>query len=284
MVDNHENWDIEIVPSTGLLDISWRELWEYRDLIILFVKRDLTATYKQTILGPIWFFIQPVFTTLMYLVVFGNIANIPTDGMPKILFYLSGITVWNYFQESLIKTSETFITNQSLFGKVYFPRLAAPISIVISGLLKFFIQFVLFLMIWLYYLIQPGYQIHPNFTVVLLPFYILLMSGLGFGCGILISSLTTRYRDLRFLIQFAIQLLMYATPIVYPLSIVPEKYQWLMVMNPVTNITEALRYSFTGNGHFSCVHLVYSTFFVVIILLVGILIFNKVEKNFMDTI
>lgn len=284
MVDNEEVWDIEIVPATGLFEIDWRELWQYRDLILLFVKRDLTATYKQTILGPIWFFIQPILTTAMYVIIFGNIANISTDGMPKILFYLSGITIWNYFQECLIKTSETFISNQGLFGKVYFPRLASPISIVISGLLKFMIQFGLFLLVWLYFLLRSESAIHPNWTIAFLPFYILLMSGFGFSCGILISSLTTKYRDLRFLIQFGIQLLMYATPVVYPLTIVPEKYQWIMLLNPVTSIIEAFRYAFTGHGVSPINYLTYSTLITIFSLLFSIMIFNRVEKNFIDTV
>ncbi|MCF2446190.1 ABC transporter permease [Dyadobacter sp. CY345] len=284
MAENKDVWDIEIVPATGLFEIDWRELWQYRDLILLFVKRDLTATYKQTILGPIWFFIQPILTTAMYVIIFGNIANISTDGMPKILFYLSGITIWNYFQECLIKTSETFISNQGLFGKVYFPRLAAPISIVISGLLKFLIQFALFLLVWLYFLLRLESAIHPNWTITFLPCYILLMSGFGFSCGIFISSLTTKYRDLRFLIQFGIQLLMYATPVVYPLNIVPEKYQWIMLLNPVTSIIEAFRYSFTGQGVFSINYLIYSALITIFSLLFSIMIFNKVEKNFIDTV
>jgi len=284
MIENEEDWDIEIVPTTGLFEIDWRELWQYRDLILLFVKRDLTATYKQTVLGPIWFFIQPIMTTLMYVIIFGNIAQISTDGMPKILFYLSGITVWNYFQECLMKTSETFIANQSLFGKVYFPRLAAPISIVISGLLKFSIQFGLFLIVWLYHLTQTESAIYPNRTILFLPFYILLMSGFGFSCGILISSLTTKYRDLRFLIQFGIQLLMYATPVVYPLALVPEKYRWLILLNPVASIIEAFRYSFTGKGNLSIDQLIYSVVTITIGLFFSVLIFNKIEKNFIDTV
>lgn len=285
MNEEQEKWDMEIISTTGLFEINWRELWQYRDLVLLFVRRDLTATYKQTILGPLWFFIQPILTTTMYIIVFGKIANLSTGGLPKILFYLAGITIWNYFQESLTKTSETFITNQNLFGKVYFPRLAVPISLVISGLIKFFIQFVLFLLVWLYFLFDDdNVSIHPNNTLFLFPVYILVMSGLGFSYGILISSLTTKYRDLRFLIQFGIQLLMYATPVVYPLQIVSEKYQWLLLLNPVAIIIEAFKYGFTGHGYFSCSVLGYSVVFTMLNLFFSILIFNRVEKTFVDTV
>jgi len=284
MCKKKDEWDLEIVSKTKVFDLNLHELWQYRDLILLFVRRDLTTTYKQTLLGPLWFFIQPILMTMMYVLIFGKIANISTGGMPKILFYLGGITIWNYFQECLTKTSETFISNQNLFGKVYFPRLAAPISIVISGLIKFGIQFVLFLFVWLYFLNQSDEAIQPNITIVLLPLYLLLMSGLGFSYGILISSLTTKYRDLRFLIQFGIQLLMYATPVVYPLEIVQQKYQWIILLNPVACITEAFKYSFTGYGYFSIIYLIYSTLFMFVSLFFSIIIFNKVEKTFMDTV
>ena len=285
MNDEQEKWDMEIVSTTGLFEVNWHELWQYRDLILLFVRRDLTTTYKQTILGPLWFFIQPILTTTVYIIVFGKITNLSTGGLPKVLFYLAGITIWNYFQESLVKTSETFITNQNLFGKVYFPRLAVPISLVISGLIKFFIQFALFLVVWLYFLFEDdNLLIHPNNTLFLFPLYILVMSGLGFSYGILISSLTTKYRDLRFLIQFGIQLLMYATPVVYPLQIVSEKYQWLLLLNPVAVIIEAFKYGFTGHGYFSFPVLIYSLLFTMLNLFFSILIFNRIEKTFVDTV
>ena len=285
MNDEQEKWDMEIVSTTGLFEVNWHELWQYRDLILLFVRRDLTTTYKQTILGPLWFFIQPILTTTVYIIVFGKITNLSTGGLPKVLFYLAGITIWNYFQESLVKTSETFITNQNLFGKVYFPRLAVPISLVISGLIKFFIQFALFLVVWLYFLFEDdNVLIHPNNTLFLFPLYILVMSGLGFSYGILISSLTTKYRDLRFLIQFGIQLLMYATPVVYPLQIVSEKYQWLLLLNPVAVIIEAFKYGFTGHGYFSFPVLIYSLLFTMLNLFFSILIFNRIEKTFVDTV
>ena len=277
-------WDLEIVPVSGVFDINWREIWQYRDLIALFVRRDIVATYKQTILGPIWFFVQPILTTLTYVIIFGNVAGISTGGIPKILFYLAGITLWNYFHECLLKTSETFIQNQNLFGKVYFPRLAVPLSIVISSLFKFFIQFGLFLVAWGYFIAQPESGVHPNITLLLFPLYILLMSGLGFGFGVLISSLTTKYRDLRFLIQFGVQLLMYGTPIVYPLAIAPEKYRWLLLANPITSVVEAFKYSFLGEGYFSWLGLAYSFVFMVVCLVLSIVVFNRVEKTFMDTV
>lgn len=282
--DDNEPWDLEIEPSSGFFDLNWREIWQYRDLIALFVRRDIVATYKQTILGPIWFFVQPILTTLTYVVIFGNVAGISTGGIPKILFYLAGITLWNYFQECLMKTSDTFILNQNLFGKVYFPRLVAPISIVISNLFKFFIQLSLFIAAWIYFLARPESNVHPNSTLLLFPFYLLLMSGLGFSFGVLISSLTTKYRDLRFLIQFGVQLLMYGTPIVYPLAIVPEKYRLLLLANPITSVVEAFKYSFLGEGYFFWIGLGYSFVFMVVCLLLSILVFNRVEKTFMDTV
>jgi lipopolysaccharide transport system permease protein len=279
-----DHWDLEIQPESGFFDLNWRELWQYRDLILLFVRRDIVSTYKQTILGPLWFFVQPILTTLTYVIIFGNIAGISTGGVPKLLFYLAGITLWNYFQECLMKTSDTFILNQNLFGKVYFPRLAVPISIVISNLFKFLIQLALFLVAWMYFLLQADSTIQPNATLLLFPFYILLMSGLGFSFGTLISSLTTKYRDLRFLIQFGVQLLMYGTPIVYPLEIVPDKYRLLLLANPITSVVEAFKYSFLGQGYFSWFGLGYSLIFMVICLLLSILVFNRVEKTFMDTV
>lgn len=278
-----EHWDLDIEPDSGIFDLNFRELWQYRDLIALFVRRDIVATYKQTILGPIWFFIQPILTTLTYVIIFGNVAGISTGGVPKILFYLAGVTLWNYFQECLMKTSDTFILNQNLFGKVYFPRLAVPISIVVSNLFKFFIQFGLFLVAWIYFF-STGSQIQPNLSLLLLPVYILLMSGLGFSFGVLISSLTTKYRDLRFLIQFGVQLLMYGTPVVYPLAIVPEKYRLLLLANPITSVVEGFKYSFLGEGYFSWGGLGYSLGFMVVCLLLSIVVFNRVEKTFMDTV
>lgn len=275
-----------ITPKKHLLDVNLKEIWSYRDLLFLFVRRDFVSVYKQTVLGPIWFFIQPLFTTLIFTLIFGKLASIPTDGLPQILFYMCGITCWNYFAECLNKTSNTFTMNAGIFGKVYFPRLVLPMSIVISNLFKFFIQFLLFVGFLIYYL-NNGANIHPNLHILLLPFFLILMAGLGFGFGILISSLTTKYRDFQFLIMFGVQLFMYATPIVYPLSLAKEKlgtYSWIALANPMTSIIEAMKYAFLGQGEFNWMYLGYSTIFMLILLFVGVITFNKVEQNFMDTV
>lgn len=281
--NSEERWDLIIKPKPSVLTIGINQLWRYRDLLLLFVKRDFVSVYKQTILGPLWFVLQPVLTTITFLIIFGNIAKIPTDGMPPVLFYLSGIILWNYYAECLTKTSDTFITNAGIFGKVYFPRLIVPLSIVLSNLIRFSIQFILFLCFWIYYYFI-GSGIHLSYTIVFFPILIFLMAGHGFALGIIISSLTTKYRDLRFLIQFGVQLLMYASPIVYPLSSVPEKYHWVLLMNPMTSIIETFKYSFLGVGVFNLYHLLFNLISLIIILFLGLLLFNKVEKSFMDTV
>ena len=279
-----EHWDIVIEPQSSLLSINFKEVWKYRDLLLLLVRRDFVAFYKQTILGPLWFFIQPLLTTAMYFIVFTKVAGIKTDDTPPMLFYLAGVTCWNYFSESLTKTADTFIANASIFGKVYFPRLVIPLSIVLSNLIRLFIQFLLFLGMWLFYLFTTD-MVHPHWDVMLLfPFLILLMAALALGLGIIFSSLTTKYRDLRFLLTFGIQLLMFATPVVYPLSLASEKYKWLIVANPFTAIIETFRYAFLGKGDFNWLYLGYSTLVTIVILFLGTMIFNKVEKNFMDTV
>ena len=275
-----------ILPKKNLLDVNLKEIWQYKDLLFLFVRRDFVATYKQTILGPLWFIIQPIFTTVIFTLIFGKLASIPTDGLPPILFYMCGITCWNYFSESLSKTSNTFTSNANIFGKVYFPRLIIPISIIISNMVKFFIQGFLFLLVFTYYYFN-GFPITPNIIIAILPFLLLLMAGLGLGFGILISSLTTKYRDFQFLVVFGVQLFMYATPVVYPLSLAKEKlgsYSWIAFANPMSSIVEAMKYAFLGQGQFSWYHLGYSFIFMSILLTVGIIIFNKVEQNFMDTV
>lgn len=272
-----------IDPPAGWFSLNLREVWRYRDLLLMLVHRDFVSLYKQTILGPLWFLIQPIMTTLMFTLVFKNIAGISTDGLPAILFYLAGITCWGYFSESLTKTSETFTSNTNIFGKVYFPRIIVPLSIVVSNLLKFAVQFSLFLVFMLYYQIS-GYEIGLNVVALWFPLLIVLMASLGLGMGMIISSLTTKYRDLRFLLQFATQLAMYATPVIYPASTLPEKYQWIIQLNPLTPILEAFRYGFLGAGQFSVLHLAYSTAFAAVIMLVGTLMFNRVEKTFMDTV
>ena len=277
-------WQIEIRPQPRFLEFNLKEIWRYRDLLTLLVRRDFVAFYKQTILGPLWFFIQPLLTTAMYFIIFTRVARLSTDGVPPMLFYLAGITCWNYFSESLTKTSETFIANANIFGKVYFPRLIIPLSIVLSSLIRLGIQFLLFLALWLYYLLVVK-SIEPNWwALALLPLLIILMAALGLGLGIIFSSLTTKYRDLRFLLTFGIQLAMFATPVVYPLSLAPEKYKWLIVANPFTAIIETFRYAFLGKGDMNWVYLGYSAGITVGILIIGMLIFNKVEKNFMDTV
>lgn len=279
-----EQWDKITKPKRHLFDLNLLEIVKSKDLLFLFVKRDFIAIYKQTILGPLWFFIQPILTTLIFTVVFGKIAGISTDGLPRILFYLSGITFWNYFSECLIKTSNTFIENQNIFGKVYFPRLILPISIVCSSLLKFGIQFLLFLVIWIYYLYHHEYTIEPNLYIVLFPLLIVLTGLLSLGIGIIITSITTKYRDFRFLIQFGIQLWMYATPIIYPLSSLSGNLQTMAMINPMTSVIETFKFSFLGEGVFSWLHVGYTALFTLITLIFGIVLFNKTEQNFMDTV
>jgi len=278
-----EKWDIIIKPETSLFDINFMEIWRYRDLLIMFVKRDIITFYKQTILGPLWFFIQPLFTTFMFMVVFGGLAGISTNGLPQGLFYMAGILCWNYFSDCLNRTSTTFKENQQIFGKVYFPRVVVPLSIIISNLVRFGIQFVLFLAFYAYYLLQ-GVSIQPTEGALLFPFLIIIMAGLALGFGMIITALTTKYKDLTFLVQFGVQLWMYATPIIYPLSSAPEKYRWLIIANPMTAVVETFKYGFLNQQPFELYHLLYSAGFMIVILFTGILVFNKVERGFMDTI
>jgi len=279
-------WNLIIEPHGGPFNLKLGEVWQYRDLLEMYIKRDIVTFYKQTILGPVWFLIQPVFTTIIYIFVFGGLAGIPTDGIPMALFYLSGITLWNYFSESLTRTSDTFLTNQNVFGKVYFPRLVVPLSITITGLLKMLIQFSVFIIVYVYY-VYKGTHIVPNLYALLLPLLIFILAGLSLGFGILISSLTTKYRDLKFLITFAVQLWMYATPVIYPLSVMHgkhEKYMWIIQANPLTSVMETFKYGFLGQGTFSWISLFYSLIFSIVILLIGASVFNKVERSFMDVI
>ena len=277
------HWDLTINPHSKWYDLRIKEIFKYKDLLFLFLKRDFVSIYKQTILGPLWFFLQPIITAITFTVIFGNLAKISTDGLPQILFYMAGITLWNYFADTLTKTADTFSSNANIFGKVYFPRMIVPLSVVVSNLIKLAIQFLLFLGIWIYYLIQSD-LIHPNKMLVLIPFLIILIGFMALSFGIIISSLTTKYRDLKFLVTFGIQLMMYASPIVYPLSIVPEKYKWIIVANPVTSIIETFKYAFLGVGEFSWLYLVYSTLFTIILFMIGLVIFHRVEKSFMDTV
>lgn len=278
-----DHWDIVITPQKSLFDLKLKEVWRYRDLMLLFVRRDIVAQYKQTILGPLWYFIQPLFTTVVFTVVFGNIAGISTDSVPPMLFYLAGVTNWNYFAECLNKTATTFKDNQNIFGKVYFPRLVVPLSIVTSSLLKYGIQLVMFLGFFVYFLFQNA-GVQPNAYALLFPLIIILLAGLGLGFGLLITSMTTKYRDLIFLLQFGVQLAMYATPVIYPLSEIPDQYQWISIINPMTAVIETFKYGFLGQGTFSWGALGYSFGFMVVLLLAGIAVFNRTEKNFMDTV
>jgi lipopolysaccharide transport system permease protein len=282
-IAEQEQWTEEITPIHSVFDLRLGELWRYRDLLVMFVKRDFVATYKQTILGPLWFFIQPLLTTVTFMVIFGNIAKISTDGLPQMVFYMAGITLWNYFSECLNKTATVFKDNANIFGKVYFPRLIMPLSIVVSNLVRFGIQFTLFLAVWAWYLIK-GSQLHPNIYLLLTPYLIFLMAIIGLGAGMLISALTTKYRDLIFLLTFGVQLLMYATPVIYPMSNLPAKYALFIKANPLSSIVETFRFGFTGSGLFSWYSLAYSSVFALVLLLFGTLVFNKVEKSFMDTV
>ena len=287
MDDQSEDiWDLVILPDHNLFDLRLKDVWNYRDLLQLLVRRDFVSFYKQTVLGPLWFFIQPLFTTLIYTYVFGNLAAIPTDGLPQPLFYLAGITAWNYFADCLLKTSSVFTTNASLFGKVYFPRMIVPLSIVVSNLIRFAVQMVLFALMMAVYFIK-GATFHPNLYILVAPFLLLLMAMLGLGLGMIISAMTTKYRDLSFLITFGIQLMMYLTTVIYPLSVVEKKYpsyEWLVEYNPMTAIIECFRYGFLGQGTFSFLSLGITSVITFLILIIGIMTFNSVERNFIDTV
>jgi lipopolysaccharide transport system permease protein len=281
---SEENWTTIIKPQTKLWEVDFKEIWRYRDLFSMFVKRDIITQYKQTILGPAWFFIQPLLTMVMYMIVFGGIAGISTDGLPQALFYLAGILCWQYFADCLNKTSSTFTTNQNIFGKVYFPRLIVPLATVSSNLVRLFIQLFLFLVVYVYYLVV-GVDVAPNWYVLLFPVLVLMLAGLALGFGIIISSMTTKYRDLTILFTFVVQLWMYATPIIYPLStITNETVRTVMLLNPITSIVETFKYGALGIGSFSWGALGYSFGFMVVLLAVGIVVFNKVQRSFMDTV
>ena len=278
-----ENWTTIIKPKTGWFDINLKELVQYKDLIVMFVKRDFKTMYKQTILGPLWIIINPLLTTLMFTVVFGNIANIPTDGMPQIVFYMLGTTVWTYFSSCLTKTSSTFTGNAAIFGKVYFPRLVTPISTVISGLINFGVQFLMFLGFMAYFMIK-GSPIEPNLWILITPLLLVQLAALALGFGIIISSMTTKYRDLAVLVTFGVQLWMYATPVVYPASQIGGKLKTLMMLNPVSPIVESFRYAFLGSGSIPWNYLGISVVTTLVVLFAGVVLFSRVEKTFMDTV
>ena len=282
MENKNTEWTNVISSEHSLFKLNLKEVWDYRDLVYMFVKRDFVSSFKQTILGPLWFFINPIFTTVVYLIVFGNIANLSTDGAPKILFYLAGVTLWNYFSSSLGGTSNVFVGNAGIFGKVYFPRLVMPITIVISNLMRFGVQFLLFLVVFFYYWYKG--EVTPNWWVLFTPIFILMMSLFALGVGMIFSSLTTKYRDLSMLLTFGISLYMYATPVIYPTSMLSAKIQPYAKYNPLTGIFEGFKYAWMGVGEFNPIMLVYSTIIILILLAIGTVIFNKVEKGFMDTV
>ena len=285
MAETQEKWTTEIRPKDKLLSVDFKEIWHYRDLMMLFVKRNIITQYKQTILGPLWYVIQPMMTTVMYMVVFGGIAKISTDGLPQPLFYLAGISFWQYFADCLTKTSNTFVNNAGIFGKVYFPRLVTPLSDVISNLVRFGIQFALFLIVYLYYFIFTDANIQPNLYALLFPILVVMLAGLALGFGILFSSMTTKYRDLQLLLSFFVSLWMYATPVIYPLStITNDTLRMVMQLNPLTGIVEFFKYGMLGVGNHEWWMLGYSFGFMVVLLAIGIVVFNKVQKSFMDTV
>ena len=264
--------------------MNFKEIWDYRDLLVLFVKRDIVVQYKQTVLGPLWYLVRPILTVLMNIIVFGSIAKMSTDGIPRILFYLSGNVLWFYFSDCLNQTSSTFTANQSMFGKVYFPRLVVPISKVFSNLLRFAIQLGLFAVIYLFFYFGEA-AIHPNWYVLLTPLFVVILAGLGLGFGILVSSMTTKYRDMSILFTFIVQLWMYGTPIVYPLSMVPEgTLRTFILLNPMTPVVEAFKFATLGQGYFSWWALAYSFAFMSLLLVLGVVVFNKVQRSFMDTV
>ena len=281
---NSKAWDLTITSHRGWFEFHLGELWQYRDLLWIYFHRNIITEYKQTILGPIWIFIPPVITTLLFTVVFGKIAQLSTDGLPGPLFYMSGIVIWNYFSSCFSGTSNSLSGNAGLFGKVYFPRIIIPVATLLSGLVRFFIQFILFLCILIYYTINGNVEFFPNmYLVILFPLLIIIMGVQGLGYGLLFSAITTKYRDLRYLIGYCMRLLMYASPIIFPLSIVPDNYRIFILLNPITSVIEIFRYISLGNGQIDLFGLLYSITFTFIIFIAGLLIFNRVEKNFIDT-
>jgi lipopolysaccharide transport system permease protein len=278
-----QQWDLEIKPQTKIFNFQFKDVWQYRDLLVLLVRRDFVSFYKQTIFGPLWFFIQPIFTTIIFTFIFSRMAGISTEQAPAPLFYLTGTVAWNYFAECLTKTSTVFKDNSNIFGKVYFPRLIMPLSIILSNLVKFGVQFLLFVLVMAWYLIRKD-NVHPNMYMALFPVIVLLLALQGLGFGLIVTALTTKYRDLAFLVTFGIQLAMYATPVIYPLSTAPKQIKAIIALNPLSGLMETFRYGFLGTGQFYAGYFYYSVTFSVIIFFVGLIIFNKVEKNFVDTV
>ena len=282
MNEPQQQWTETIESNHSLFDLKLREVWRYRDLVYMFVMRDFVSSFKQTILGPVWFFINPILTTIVFVVVFGKIAGLSTDGLPQILFYLSGVTLWNYFSTSLTSASSVFTANAGIFGKVYFPRLVMPITIVISNLMRFGVQFLLFLLAWAFYLFKGAIQ--PNVWLLATPFLVILMAAFAMGVGMIFSALTTKYRDLQMLLGFGVSLFMYATPVIYPLSALSGIWKKLAFYNPLTGIFECFKYGWMGSGDFSPSMLLVSSGIIFLLLAIGTVVFNKVEKGFMDTV
>ena len=279
-----ENWSLVIKPQSKWLDLRLKEIWSYRDLILIFVRRDIVAIYKQTVLGPLWFFLAPIFTVIAYTFVFGSIAGMSTDGIPAPVFYLGGTTLWGYFQTSFTQTSNTFTNNAAIFGKVYFPRMVAPISIVLSSLFKFGVQMLMFLAVLGYYMVFTDAPIHFTNWVYVFPLLVLMMGGLSLGVGIILSAMTTKYRDLKNFVGFGVTLLMYASPVIYPISAVPDSYSCFTKYNPIAPILEAFRLGFTGSGTVAFQDLVFSGAFILLVLFIGAMMFHRVERTFMDTV
>lgn len=276
-------WDIEIKPDRDLFDLKLRELVKYRDLLEMFIKRDIVTVYKQTVLGPIWYFLQPLLMMMIFIIVFSNIAKIPTDEIPPAIFYLAGIILWNYFSDCLTQTADVFYLNSTIFEKVYFPRVIVPASKVISSLIKFFIQSCLFVAIYLY-LYASGANIMPNQWLLLLPLYVLIMGALGLGLGMIVSSMTAKYRDLKFLVSFGVQLMMYLSPVIYPVSTLSSDYRQMMFWNPFSHLLEGFRYSVLGTGDLNLSGLLYTALLSLLLLIIGLVMFNKTEQNFVDTV
>ena len=282
-----EDWLFEISPKHNLLNLNFKEIWQYRDLLWLFVKRDVVTIYKQTILGPLWYLIQPLFTMVIYTVIFNKVAGISTGEVPAYLFNLAGIVTWNYFSQSLTATSDTFTANQNIFGKVYFPRIIMPLSVIVSNLLKYGIQMLIFIGFYLYFILAQDVSIQPNISIIFLPVLILVMALIGLGLGMIFSSMVTKYRDLKFLLNFGIQLVMYLSAVFYPLSLVGEKMPklaWVINYNPMAHIIETARYMLLGSGEITTFGIVYTAVFAIVVFFLGIIIFNKTEKTFIDTV
>ena len=284
MSQQEENWSLVIKPQSKWWNLHLKEIWAYRDLILIFVRRDIVAVYKQTVLGPLWFFLAPIFTVIAYTFVFGSIAGMSTDGIPGPIFYLAGTTLWNYFQTCFMATSNTFTNNAAIFGKVYFPRMVAPISIVLSSLFKFGVQMLMFFAFIAYYHFFTETEIHFTNWIYAFPLLIIMMGGLSLGIGIILSAMTTKYRDLKNFVGFGITLLMYASPVIYPVSAVPEAYSWFTKFNPIAPIIEAFRLGFTGAGTVTIGDLAFSGSIVVVLLLIGMVVFHRVERTFMETV